>query len=59
MLIKFNSIDIHLNVFLADYVRCWCKANGFSDPSDSVINEAITEKISYARKQLKRKLYSA
>lgn len=44
---------------LKDYVRCWCKANGFSDPSDSLINEAITEKISYARKQLKRKLYSA
>lgn len=53
------ALDKDKVLVLKDYVRCWCKANGFSDPSDSLINEAITEKISYARKQLKRKLYSA
>lgn len=55
MLIKFNSIDIHLNVFLADYVRFWCKANGFCDPSDSLINEAITEKNQLCQKATQKK----
>ncbi|VDI33796.1 Hypothetical predicted protein [Mytilus galloprovincialis] len=38
---------------LKDYVIVWCKKNGYTTPTEQLLNDAITERISYARKQLK------
>lgn len=40
---------------IKNYVTVWCKKNEFKAQSESVLNDAITERISYARKQLKPK----
>lgn len=52
---EFDSIHIHLlEPSLADYVICWC-----NDPSDSLVNEAITNKNQLCQKTTQRKQYSA
>ncbi|XP_052070077.1 uncharacterized protein LOC127708929 isoform X2 [Mytilus californianus] len=38
---------------LKDYVIVWCKKNSYTTPTEQLRNDAITERISYARKQLK------
>lgn len=45
-------------MFIVDYVTSWCKTNGFDKPTEQQLNDAITERISYARKQLRPKQHS-
>lgn len=35
-----------------DYVTSWCKTNEFDKPAEQQLNDAIKERMSYARKQL-------
>ena len=41
--------------FFSDYVTVWCRKNECVIPTETVLNDAITERISYARKQLRPK----
>ena len=41
---------------VSDYVMVWCRKNGMTQPTESLLNDAITERISYAHKQLKPKV---
>ncbi|XP_052097356.1 uncharacterized protein LOC127732362 [Mytilus californianus] len=38
---------------LKDYVIVWCKKNSYTTPTEQLLNDTITEMISYARKQIK------
>lgn len=40
---------------IVDYVTSWCKTNGYDKPAEQQLNDAKTERISYARKQLRPK----
>ncbi|XP_069139400.1 integrator complex subunit 3 homolog [Argopecten irradians] len=40
---------------VSDYTVVWCKRNTHPVPMDSQLNDAFTERISYARKQLSKK----
>jgi len=40
-------------IFYTAYMDSWCKAERVRRPRDAELNTAITERIGYARKQLK------
>ncbi|XP_061191564.1 uncharacterized protein LOC133199711 [Saccostrea echinata] len=51
-----KPLDKELVSSLKNYVTVWCRKNGMAQPTESLLNDAITERISYARKQLKPKV---
>jgi hypothetical protein len=42
-------------MYISDYVKSWCLKHGFQVPLYSKLNDAVTERIAYSRKLLKRK----
>ncbi|XP_048758060.2 uncharacterized protein LOC125668246 [Ostrea edulis] len=48
------SLDKNKILAVKDYVKSWCRKNNFSTPSEARLNDAITEKIAYCRKLMKK-----
>nr|XP_022322771.1 uncharacterized protein LOC111124204 [Crassostrea virginica] len=51
-----KSLDKELVSSLKNYVMVWCRKNGMTQLTESLLNDAITECISYSHKQLKPKV---